>query len=63
LVAFAVDRAAATAMAERHSDGALPIEDFNIEVEDQSGQKVRLGSETDQRCVARVSFLCLEFSF
>lgn len=58
-----MDRAAATAMAERHSDGALPIEDFNIEVEDQSGQKVRLGSETDQRCVARVSFLCLEFSF
>ncbi|KAG2398816.1 uncharacterized protein HKW66_Vig0087030 [Vigna angularis] len=44
-------RAAATAMAERHSDGALPIEDFNIEVEDQSGQKVRLGSETDQRAV------------
>ncbi|KOM40070.1 hypothetical protein LR48_Vigan04g026800 [Vigna angularis] len=51
LVAFDVDRAAATAMAERHSDGALPIEDFNIEVEDQSGQKVRLGSETDQRAV------------
>lgn len=44
-------RAAATAMAGRHSDGALPIEDFNIEVEDQSGQKVRLGTETDQRYV------------
>ncbi|KAL9314462.1 hypothetical protein ACSQ67_019914 [Phaseolus vulgaris] len=44
-------RAAATAMAERHADGALPVEDFNIEVEDQSGQKVRLGSETDQRAV------------
>lgn len=38
-------------MAERHADGALPVEDFNIEVEDQSGQKVRLGSETDQRYV------------
>ncbi|TKY73036.1 NEDD8 ultimate buster 1 [Spatholobus suberectus] len=44
-------RAAATAMAERHAEGALPVEDFNIEVEDQSGQKVRLGSETDQRAV------------
>ncbi|KAK7411676.1 hypothetical protein VNO78_03112 [Psophocarpus tetragonolobus] len=44
-------RAAATAMAERHADGALPVEDFSIEVEDQSGQKVRLGSETDQRAV------------
>ncbi|RDY03563.1 NEDD8 ultimate buster 1, partial [Mucuna pruriens] len=44
-------RAATTAMAERHADGSLPVEDFNIEVEDQSGQKVRLGSETDQRAV------------
>ncbi|KAL5141615.1 NEDD8 ultimate buster 1 [Glycine soja] len=44
-------RAAANAMADRHADGALPVEDFNIEVEDQSGQKVRLGSETDQRAV------------
>lgn len=44
-------RAAATALAERHADGSLPLEDFNIEVEDQSGQKVRLGSETDQRAV------------
>ncbi|KAL2327412.1 hypothetical protein Fmac_020840 [Flemingia macrophylla] len=44
-------RAAATALADRHSDGALPVEDFNIEVEDQSGQTVRLGSETDQRAV------------
>ncbi|XP_015954891.1 uncharacterized protein LOC107479256 [Arachis duranensis] len=44
-------RAAATALAERHADGSLPVEDFNIEVEDQSGKKVRLGSETDQRAV------------
>lgn len=44
-------RAAATALVERHADGSLPLEDFNIEVEDQSGQKVRLGSETDQRAV------------
>lgn len=44
-------------MAERHADGSLPIEDFNIEVEDQSGQKVHLGSETDQR-YTRVAFSC-----
>ncbi|XP_054820560.1 uncharacterized protein LOC129319493 [Prosopis cineraria] len=44
-------KAAATALAKRHADGSLPMEDFNIEVEDQSGQKVQLGSETDQRAV------------
>lgn len=49
LVTFHANRTAVTAMAERHADGSLPLEDFNIEVEDQSGQKVRLGSETDQR--------------
>ncbi|KAJ1385875.1 Ubiquitin-like domain superfamily [Sesbania bispinosa] len=45
------ERAAATALAERHADGSLPVEDFNIEVEDQSGKKVHLGSETDQRAI------------
>ncbi|TKY54773.1 NEDD8 ultimate buster 1 [Spatholobus suberectus] len=44
-------KAAATALAERHVDGLLPVEDFNIEVEDQSGKKVKLGSETDQRAI------------
>ncbi|KAE9604557.1 hypothetical protein Lal_00010829 [Lupinus albus] len=44
-------KTAVTALAERHADGSLPIEDFSIEVEDQNGQKVRLGSETDQRAV------------
>ncbi|XP_057968287.1 uncharacterized protein LOC131157874 [Malania oleifera] len=44
-------KAAATALAKRHADGYLPIEDFDIELEDQSGQKVHLGSETDQRAV------------
>lgn len=43
------NRAAATALAKRHADGSLPIEDFNIELEDQSGKTVHLGSETDQR--------------
>lgn len=42
-------RAAADALSKRHSDGSLPLENFNIELEDQSGQKVRLGSENDQR--------------
>lgn len=27
----------------------MPIEDFNIVLEDQSGKKVQMGSETDQR--------------
>ncbi|KAK4781260.1 hypothetical protein SAY87_017366 [Trapa incisa] len=44
-------KAAATALAQRHADGSLPLEDFNIELEDQSGKKVNLGSETDQRAV------------
>ncbi|KAK6942206.1 hypothetical protein RJ641_027583 [Dillenia turbinata] len=41
--------AAANALAKRHAGGSLPVEDFNIELEDQSGQKVNLGSQTDQR--------------
>ncbi|KAL4180106.1 hypothetical protein AMTRI_Chr13g123570 [Amborella trichopoda] len=44
-------RDAAVAMASRHSSGSLPLEDFNIELEDQSGQRINLGSETDQRAV------------
>lgn len=44
-------KAAATALAKRHADGSLPIEDFNIVLEDQSGKKVQLGSETDQRAI------------
>ncbi|XP_047944616.1 NEDD8 ultimate buster 1-like isoform X1 [Salvia hispanica] len=42
---------AATILATRHADGSLPVEDFNLELENQSGQKVELGSETDQRAV------------
>ncbi|PRQ33762.1 putative UV excision repair protein Rad23 [Rosa chinensis] len=44
-------KAAATAMAKRHADGSLPIEDFNIELEDQSGKKVKMGTETDQQAI------------
>ncbi|KAB2069435.1 hypothetical protein ES319_A08G095600v1 [Gossypium barbadense] len=44
-------KAAATALSKRHVDGSLPIEDFNIELENQGGQKVQLGTETDQRAV------------
>ncbi|KAK9947461.1 hypothetical protein M0R45_003085 [Rubus argutus] len=43
--------AAATALAKRHADGSMPIEDFNIVLEDQSGKKVQMGSETDQRAI------------
>ncbi|KAL6195702.1 hypothetical protein ACLB2K_031320 [Fragaria x ananassa] len=42
-------KAAATAMAKRHADGSLPVENFNIELEDQSGKKVKMGTETDQQ--------------
>ncbi|GMI89191.1 homolog of human NUB1 [Hibiscus trionum] len=44
-------KAAATALSKRHVDGSLPVEDFNIELENQGGQKVQLGTETDQRAV------------
>ncbi|XP_020550923.1 NEDD8 ultimate buster 1 [Sesamum indicum] len=44
-------RAAATSLASRHADGSLPVEDFNLELENQSGEKVQLGSETDQRAI------------
>ncbi|KAK1292470.1 hypothetical protein QJS10_CPB17g02164 [Acorus calamus] len=44
-------RAAATSLSKRHADGTLPIEDFNIEMEDQSGNKVELGSEANQQGV------------
>ncbi|KAF2583570.1 hypothetical protein F2Q68_00003588 [Brassica cretica] len=41
-------KAAATALSKRHVDGSLPMEDYNIELEDQGGQQVKFGSETDQ---------------
>ncbi|KAL0451806.1 UNVERIFIED_CONTAM: hypothetical protein Slati_1158700 [Sesamum latifolium] len=44
-------KAAATSLASRHADGSLPVEDFNLELENQSGEKVQLGSETDQRAI------------
>ncbi|XP_020259150.1 protein FAR-RED IMPAIRED RESPONSE 1-like, partial [Asparagus officinalis] len=43
-------KAAAVALTERHTDsGSLPVEDFDMELEDQSGQKLQIGSETDHR--------------
>ncbi|KAG0498565.1 hypothetical protein HPP92_003256 [Vanilla planifolia] len=44
-------RAAAESLAQRHAHGLLPLEDFNLELEDQSGQKVNFGSENNQRAV------------
>ncbi|XP_059285554.1 uncharacterized protein LOC132039029 isoform X1 [Lycium ferocissimum] len=44
-------KAAAISLSDRHADGSLPVEDFNLELENQSGQKVQLGSETDQRAI------------
>ncbi|PRQ29653.1 hypothetical protein RchiOBHm_Chr5g0016131 [Rosa chinensis] len=51
LIVFLVVRkvAAPTALSKRHADGSLPIEDFNIVLENQSGKKVQMGSETDQQ--------------
>ncbi|GFS35709.1 ubiquitin-associated (UBA)/TS-N domain-containing protein [Actinidia rufa] len=43
--------AAVTSLAKRHADGSLPIENFNLELENQSGEAIQLGSETDQRAV------------
>lgn len=44
-------KAAAMSLAKRHADGSLPIEDFNLELENQSGEKVQLGTENDQRAI------------
>ncbi|XP_021757845.1 NEDD8 ultimate buster 1-like [Chenopodium quinoa] len=44
-------KAAVAMLAKRHADGSLPIDDYNIELEDQRGQKVNMGSETDQRAI------------
>nr|GMC58578.1 NEDD8 ultimate buster 1 [Ipomoea batatas] len=44
-------KAAATSLAQRHAEGSLPVEDFNLELENQSGEKVQLGSDTDQRAI------------
>ena len=48
-IVISIGREAATALSKRHVDGSLPIEDFNIELENQGGQKVQLGTEPDQR--------------
>jgi hypothetical protein len=36
-------------MAKRHSDGSFPLDDYNMELEDQNGKKVMFGSESDRR--------------
>ncbi|PRQ35420.1 hypothetical protein RchiOBHm_Chr5g0079831 [Rosa chinensis] len=43
--------AAPTELSKRHADGSLPIEDFNIVLGNQSGKRVQMGSETDQRAI------------
>ncbi|KAL5786326.1 hypothetical protein ACOSQ2_008718 [Xanthoceras sorbifolium] len=44
-------KAAAAALVERHADGSVPVEDFDIELEDQNGEKIIFGSETDRRAM------------
>uniref|UniRef100_A0A2P2ILN3 Uncharacterized protein MANES_14G119700 n=1 Tax=Rhizophora mucronata TaxID=61149 RepID=A0A2P2ILN3_RHIMU len=43
-------KAAVTALSKRHVDGSLPVEDFDIELEDQNGTKVNF-SETDRQAI------------
>ncbi|MFS7962624.1 hypothetical protein Hanom_Chr08g00728841 [Helianthus anomalus] len=51
LFVFNVDRVCGCCnFTGRHADGSLPVEDFNLELENQSGEKVKLGTEDDQRC-------------
>uniref|UniRef100_J3M1Y5 UBA domain-containing protein n=1 Tax=Oryza brachyantha TaxID=4533 RepID=J3M1Y5_ORYBR len=42
---------AAQALSQRHTDGSFPEEDFNLDLEDQSGQKVMFGSVDDIKAV------------
>lgn len=42
-------REAAKALSQRHSDGSMPEENFNLALEDQSGQKVMFGSADDMK--------------
>ncbi|KAI3993166.1 hypothetical protein MKX01_009909 [Papaver californicum] len=40
---------AAVSLARRHADGSLPVENFNMELENQNGETFQLGSETDRQ--------------
>lgn len=44
-----LDSAAAEKLSRTHAEGSLPPEDYHIELENQAGEKVMLGTETDQR--------------
>ncbi|GAB2300271.1 hypothetical protein Dimus_034306 [Dionaea muscipula] len=44
-------KAAASALAERHLDVSVPLEDCTIELQDQNGQKISMGTETDERAI------------
>ncbi|CAN1263225.1 NEDD8 ultimate buster 1 [Linum perenne] len=43
-------KAAVSALSKRHAEGAMPLEDFNIEIEDQLGNRLHL-SEADQQAL------------
>jgi len=49
------NRAAAIAVAKRHVDDLLPIENFTTEVEGQMGKKIKLASETDHQRYSSLS--------
>lgn len=46
-------------MEKRHTDNSFQVDDFNIELENQSGGKMKVGTETDQRCDFTFDFLVL----
>lgn len=62
LCPWGINRAAAAAISKRHADGSLPLEDQIIELEDQSGRQVKLGTETDQRYGKYLEFAFSTFS-
>ena len=37
-------------MEKRRTDNSFQVDDFNIELENQSRGKMKVGTETDQRC-------------
>ncbi|KAG6511264.1 hypothetical protein ZIOFF_029321 [Zingiber officinale] len=49
---------AAKALTERHADGSLPMENYSLELENQSGQKMVLESESDRKYSFEALSLC-----
>ena len=46
-------------MEKRHTNNSFQVDDFNIALENQSGDNMKVGNETDQRCDFTFDFLVL----